>query len=53
MIKIIKQISKNWCEWADKEVMIPYNTDTGCIITNNNTILFVAALILLIVTNIK
>lgn len=53
MIKIIKQISKNWCEWADEEVMIPYNTDTGYIITNNNTILFVAALILLIVTNIK
>lgn len=53
MINLFKQISKNWCEWADEEIMIPYNTDTGYIITNNNSILFVVALILLIVTIIK
>lgn len=58
MVKIIKQISKNWSDWAGKEVIIPYyfdfnSFDSKCIITNNNTILFVVALITLIISIIK
>lgn len=53
MINIFKQIYKNWNDWADEEVIIPYNFDSNYIITNNNTILFVVALIGLIITTIK